>query len=157
MAGSRSRLLLALALAPLAGGVLATLASGIAAVIDLPANLQSRAPEIFANQCGQWFARITLTTYGVTLVAGLPLHLALKQLSLSGWPPYALIGLTTSVAAILLAAIVTMGDVSALGDALSDAVPFLYIAAISGVATALFAWLIRRPDRDAPNPPTPAP
>ncbi len=37
---------------------------------------------------------------------------------------------------------------------------FVISAAIGmalGGLTALFAWLIRRPDRDAPNPPTPAP
>jgi hypothetical protein len=36
-----------------------------------------------------------------------------------------------------------------------------FITAIIGIAlggmTGFFAWLIRRPDRDAPNPPTSAP
>jgi hypothetical protein len=35
--------------------------------------------------------------------------------------------------------------------------PFYAYGATLGGLTALFAWLIRRPDRDAPNPPTATP
>lgn len=40
---------------------------------------------------------------------------------------------------------------------LTDVAPLLCFGAVVGGLTALFAWLIRRPDRDQPNPPTSMP
>ncbi|MCA8886742.1 MAG: hypothetical protein KDA35_08955 [Hyphomonadaceae bacterium] len=58
---------------------------------------------------------------------------------------------------LLIAVLLTMGQFAALTDALADCLEYLGVALPTGIATAGIAWLIRRPDRDAPNPDTSPP
>lgn len=50
---------------------------------------------------------------------------------------------------------ITMVVSSGSAEGLSLITPVVAAGLFHGALTGLFAWLIRRPDRDAPNPPTP--
>lgn len=83
-----------------------------------------------------------------SLTAGLAVHSAMHKRGFSRWTHYAIAG--AAAGAVASVAMLVLGMISDIG-----AVPFLGV--IAGALTGLFAWLIRRPDRDAPNPATPSP
>lgn len=99
-----------------------------------------------------------------TLVMGLPIHALLTQFKLRSAAIYAGAG---AFGGILLA--LTAGQIGLLDvlnsdvpkeDLLSNLVPSVRVfpqAVTLGTSSSLGFWLIRRPDRDAPNPGTRAP
>ena len=104
--------------------------------------------------------------YGVSvgpwamILLGIPAHFLLKKTGIHGLWAYTLAG-------ILIGALVpflVMGSMSVWSRALypwsrafDDAVRTMPLGAWLGLCIAVIAWLIRRPDRDAANPPTPLP
>lgn len=82
-----------------------------------------------------------------SLSAGWAVHSAMHKRGFSRWTHYTIAGATAgAIAGFAMLLLGTIGDIVA--------VPFLGV--IAGSLTGLFGWLIRRPDRDVPNPPTPA-
>jgi hypothetical protein len=75
------------------------------------------------------------------------------------WPPAVLVGAAVPLALMLLP---LMQGPPPLGPAVNNHWLFTFLLLLAlgvslGGLTAVFAWLIRRPDRDAPNPPTSEP
>lgn len=93
------------------------------------------------------FAVGSLIAYFAIVVLGLPTHLLLSATEQRDVIPYVLLG--------ALAGFVTVLLISALYESYLGWLVPLGLAA--GTLNALAFWLIRRPDRVAPNPPTPAP
>ena len=108
------------------------------------------------------------TAFVCTLIFGIPWHMLLQQRRLTNsalyWVAGALVGL-----AIPWMVALHNGHLPLLGENPSDTDPRIELeqgimtcsiasalGALSGAATGWFAWLIRRPDRDA-NPATPTP
>jgi hypothetical protein len=149
------RLLVALFVAPILGALLGAAVGALLGVLDA-AHLQVSPTSLFMAQFTHWLPWIALTTCLSTLVLGLPLHVALQRNRSFGLGAYWIGGLVLGIIIVLIGALATLGDIRALYDALSDAVPYMLVASATGAATGFFAWLIRRPDRDA-NPTTPAP
>ncbi len=86
--------------------------------------------------------------YPAILVLGLPAHIALNALGRRGLIDYAAVGAISGFITLLVI------------SAWDGRQPLLWLTPIAlgaGVCNAVVFWLIRRPDRDAPNPPTSAP
>jgi len=94
---------------------------------------------------------------GAMIVGGIPAHLILKRLGLRAVWVYALAGVLVGVAtpfAVFAAVSAMTGGGYTAQQVGNDAIRTLPLSAWLGLCTSLVAWLIRRPDRDEPNPPT---
>jgi hypothetical protein len=96
-----------------------------------------------------WFGVNVLVVAVVATVLGLPWHAYCQRQGWTNVHAYWTVGLITGV---LPGAAWTLPS----GFSLIAAFVLAYGAMLGGI-TGLVAWLIRRPDRDAANPPTPAP
>lgn len=150
------RLIFAVVVAPFLGALVGALIGGLIGVQDAT-RLQISPSDAFTSQFVHWLPWIAGVTCPCTIIFGLPIHYALQRTRSTGAFFYCVIGLGLGLVVILLGALITLGDRGALYDSLSDALPFLPVGGGTGAATGFFAWLMRRPDRDAPTPPTPAP
>jgi hypothetical protein len=96
-----------------------------------------------------WVALTIVVALVATFVVGLPWHAFAYsrgwRRSWAYWPAGIVLG-------VALLSIITMPF--GIADEMAE---FIVYSGMVGGLTALFAWLIRRPDRDPPNPPTPAP
>jgi hypothetical protein len=87
------------------------------------------------------------------VVIGLPAHAALSALRLRHAWHYAISGVAPGIAMASLLVFWLTDETTSVGNLLQ----MLALGAFTGAATAWIFWLIRRPDRDAPNPITAAP
>lgn len=152
------RLVLALlfgsTLGALGGAVIAGLLGALEALNI--ADISARA--VFWAQFTRALPIICAVTLVASVIIGLPIHIAAQRLRITAAPAYFAIGAAAAAILIVAAALLTLGDWTFVDEALQDAVQYAIVGIPTGGLTALFAWLIRRPDRDAPpNPPTSAP
>ncbi|WP_135210872.1 hypothetical protein [Vitreimonas flagellata] len=144
------RLLLAGLLSPLAAGLFGALISGLLSLLDAPATV---VPTIlFANRFIHWLPWITIAAFVILVLIGIPLHLLAKRMKVTSGVMYFTLGGTAAAALITLLAILTLGDLTDIEEAFLDALQFAMVGVPTGYFTAWIAWLIRRPDCDAPNP-----
>jgi hypothetical protein len=159
MSGSRLRLILALVLSPVIGFAVATLLyGGILAYLHPLEDFDFFSAAIMSPLYGVMFA----LSRGIPamIVFGLPVHILLCRLRQAHVWGYAFSGVVVATIVPYVATIATPmppGSSYTIDDALGDLLGTLPLAALIGLFTAIVAWLIRRPDRDSPNPATPAP
>lgn len=91
----------------------------------------------------------SLFAYPLMAVLGLPAHSVLYRSRHRALPFYVLAGVLCALAAWILT--------SLFGISIRTVTEGAVFIALSGALTAGIFWLIRRPDRDAPNPPTSSP
>ena len=101
--------------------------------------------------------------YGLPLmlVLGLPIHTALLHLKLPNLAAYAVAGAVAVATTLAIVGIpgfsASIFDIRDPSDFRGHLVFHSTLGLLAGGATGATFWLIRRPDRDAPNPPTAAP
>lgn len=107
-----------------------------------------------------WFFGLTIVSIVAFPSAGGLIHAGFQAAGIRNGLAYCIAG---AVAGVIVAEGVNVLIVIGLGGSPSPpdliaGAPIYGGAAIAGASTALFAWIIRRPDRDAPaNPPTSSP
>lgn len=143
----RITLLLALVFAPFLGAVFGAGLTGLLGVLDA-AHIGVSPMRLFFAQFKHWLPWIAAATWLSTIVFGLPLHIGLQRNRSFSAIGYWGGGLVLGSIVVLIGALATLGDLDALGDALSDSIQYMLVAGPTGGATGLLAWLIRRPDRD---------
>lgn len=154
--GSKTRLALALLFAPPLGALLGcAIGAAIGTISAMPQVLS--LTQAFVNQFTHWFMWILSVTYLSLLSVGLGFHTLAQRLGATGFVTYIVGGAVLAAVIVIIGALVSMGRWDVLPDALSDSGQYLAVAIPTGGATSGIAWLIRRPDRDAPNPPTATP
>jgi hypothetical protein len=92
-------------------------------------------------------AYMVILSAPVILLIGLPVHHSLMRAKRTGFWTYVSAGGTFGLIA---------GGVLLLSRQI-DLLGMVLLGVLYGAATTAIAWLIRRPDRDAASPPTPAP
>ncbi|MEQ1809328.1 MAG: hypothetical protein ABL889_05355 [Terricaulis sp.] len=117
----------------------------------------TRSTSVFEFQFLHWFPWITGVTFAASLTLGVGFHIIAHRLNWHRFATYWITGGAIAGTLVLTAALLTMGKLDTLPDAFTDGVQYLAVAVPTGIATAGISWLIRRPDRDAANPPTSAP
>lgn len=88
------------------------------------------------------------------LVAGLPLHTLLYRCGFRALPWYAVLGPLFGLGAYLLGAVALQAWLPVGNPEVFYETSSVRGVLLIGLATSIVFWLIRRPDRDAPNPPT---
>jgi hypothetical protein len=158
------RLLVATVVAPTSGCLFGLFSYAIGNALLNPPNIT------FGGVAEGMVGIVLLAIYGIAygcgvgmaamIVFGLPIHAALVRLNLRHLPAYALGGIPAGAAAPFLFtgfASVFFGGAYTWRQALSDGLNIVPLGAWLGACVLAVFWLIRRPDRDAANPPTPAP
>ncbi|MGE0596500.1 MAG: hypothetical protein AB7P07_09040 [Hyphomonadaceae bacterium] len=150
----QTRLILGVSVAPLIGCVLITLAGGLWYLVpesDLarrPSFVSVMGPALYAG-----FAGGILVGWPTMLLAGLPTHGWLLQSHRSAAPIYAAAGAAVGLLpAMILGLLLLQGR-----GTMETWLVLTGVGLVTGAVSAVLFWLIRRPDRDAPNPPTSPP
>lgn len=164
---SRGRTVLAVIFGPVLGGAVGMFALGIVTVAIWFVVYRELFPAISGFWAMPFLGAFVGGTVGIPamLVAGLPAHALLYHRGLRSPVIYALAGALAGLAAALVAGQLGVLDIfnsdlpaeEEPPNGLMSAVWMFPQAAVFGACSALGFWLIRRPDRDAPNPPTPMP
>ena len=154
MKHSQTRLAVAACLAPVLGCVVTAVALGFWFLTAAPEyeHRPSLASTFGFAAYGGLIAGLVLG-WPTMIVAGLPTHAALWRRARTTPLPYAIAG---ALVGLLPAAVLEMLMVGARAEPQHWAFA-LALGAATGVVCALLFWLIRRPDRAAANPLTPAP
>lgn len=139
--------IVALLAAPVvASGIVAAITAGL---VGFGSQLQSQT-RIFVSVL---IATLVIASPATLLFGGF-VHRALQQSGVRSWKAHASAGAAGGLVPVVL--LIAAGGL--FGGSMSWSAPLLALWAVPvGALTGLFAWLIRRPDRDTPNPPTPAP
>jgi hypothetical protein len=117
----------------------------------------ARSPD-FLQAMASFAALASLANLFVASTIGLFWHAYARVFGLKGLAAYVLPAI--AVGALLALTLILVTESRAplpRYDSLVGDVTLISVGAALGGFTALFAWLIRRPDRDAANPPTSAP
>jgi len=146
--GGRLRLLLAVLLAPLAGGMFGSLIAGFLGLLE-GYRAQFSPTTLFANQFTHWLPWISIATFAVVIFVGVPMHLLAQRMKTTSSSIYFTMGGTAAATFITLLAILTLGDLASIEEAFFDALQYAAVGVPTGFFTAWIAWLIRRTDRDA--------
>jgi hypothetical protein len=121
----------------------------IAAALYVPADalIRGEAPMGGWESVGRWIWIVWLYSLlfavPVSLFAGLPMHTFLMHFGHAGLLAYLGAGTAAGVFTGLVIFAIGIG---------SNWIGLMALGALCGFFTSLIAWLMRRPDRDAPNP-----
>lgn len=144
--GDKRRLILALLIAPVVGGVVATTFGGAMTIMhpswqanDLPGS----ALRVFAP-----IVPITLTLSLLIATIGLLAHTILQRLRIYSVWAYTFAGALCGLWLALLGGFfISGGNPLEADDTMKDLIGILPIALVIGSLTAATAWFVRRPDR----------
>lgn len=153
------RLVVALVLAPVIGCAVGTTLYGSAHAFFIAREQFDLISTILVAPTYGLFYGLTIGL-AATLLLGLPAHIVLSHFEQRHAWGYLLAGVIIGlVTPFLLMSTFSLfsGSSYPTQRALDDAQRTLPLAALLGFCIAGVAWLIRRPDRDAANPATPAP
>jgi len=144
MAGKRPSLLAALALAPLAASAVISLLVWTAVGFDSWVRGEGSQAQILVGI----FTVLASFSVAFSLVFGPLMNRELQKRGRRGWISYTIAGLIAALAIVLI----LMTYAAALGGVWPVILFALPFAISTGALTGAIFWLIRRPDRDAPNP-----
>ena len=155
MVRSRSTVALAAVASTVLGCVFGTTLSGVTFVLNADANM---------DWSGVWLLPLYGLGYSMVvgapsmLIFGLPIHALLTRLNRRGVGSYlaaGAVGGSLTVGAVFLIAFASFAGTYE--RALTDMQGVIPLGVTIGICVATIFWLIRRPDRNPPNPPTRAP
>lgn len=145
----RARLIMGVVLAPFVGAAAGSVVTALTAPLMSPDQTGWGSVPVLLLMFlfGSFYVGATVGI-AASLVLGLPAHALVSRLGLVSVWPYLACGAAAG-AAVCWGWFAVMSAQNDLPDT-----PVLLIALFTGATSALTFWLIRRPDRNEPNPPT---